>query len=106
MAAANGGNRARPDCGADAAIRDSYREAATPLIRSLYLRFCPAFVTRNASSMIHRGRRRTDEASQSQKDGPIAEHPGFKVVASSRLWLSETSLRALARRWDRFLHET
>src|SRR3954471_22758781 len=34
--------------------------------------------------------------------------PGIPAsgVASSRLWLSETSLRALARRWDRFLRET
>jgi hypothetical protein len=71
-----------------------------PPIRNLYLQCCPAFVMRNASSIIIAGRRQTDEAFQSPQRRTYCRAFRLQVVASSRLWLSERSLRALLGRWD------
>jgi hypothetical protein len=58
--------------------RMSCHEAATPCPQ-LSLRCCPPLVMRNATSMIYRGRRVTDEASRSQEGEPNAGSPASSV---------------------------
>jgi hypothetical protein len=85
----------------------SCREASNPFTRSLSCGVAHPLVMRNAASILIAGGAVPMKHSDPKRAKRLPIF-GFTVFASSRLWLSEASLRAVAQRgvWDRFLTGT